>query len=48
MEAIFSKIKAKNAVIALAMASIFNEDIWKNSPILLSYLSRQSTFMECL
>jgi hypothetical protein len=39
MGAIFSKIEAKNAGIAVATASIFNEDIWKKSPILLSSLS---------
>jgi hypothetical protein len=39
MGAIFSKIKAKNAGIAVATASIFNEDIWKKSRILLSSLS---------
>jgi hypothetical protein len=48
MEATFSKIKAKNADVAVATASIFNEDIWGKSPILLSSLSCQSTFMECL
>jgi hypothetical protein len=45
MGAIFSKIKAKNAGIAEAKASIFNEDIWKKSPILLSSLSSQSTIV---
>jgi hypothetical protein len=39
MGAIFSKIKAKNAGIAGATASIFNAEIWKKSPILLSNLS---------
>jgi L-asparagine transporter-like permease len=43
MRAIFSKIKAKNAVIAVATASIFNAEIWKKSRISLSSLSRQST-----
>jgi hypothetical protein len=39
MGAIFSKIKAKNAGIAVAMTSIFNAEIWKKSRILLSSLS---------
>ena len=43
MRAIFSKIEAKNAGIAIATTSSFNEDIWKKSRISLSFLSRQST-----
>ncbi len=39
MAVIFSKIEAKNAGIAVATASIFNEDIWKKNHISLSSLS---------
>jgi len=40
MRVIFSKIEAKNAGIAIATTSIFNEDICKKSRISLSFLSR--------
>jgi hypothetical protein len=43
MSVIFSKIKAKNAGIAVATARIFNADIWKKNNISLSSLSGQST-----
>jgi hypothetical protein len=43
MVVIFSKIKAKNAVIAVATTSIFNADIWKKNSISSSCLSLQST-----
>jgi hypothetical protein len=43
MAVIFLKIKAKNADVAVATASIFNADIRKKNRILLSSLSSQST-----
>ncbi len=43
MVVIFSKIKAKNAVIAVATTSIFNAEIWKKNSISSSCLSLQST-----
>jgi hypothetical protein len=43
MVVVFSKIKAKNAVIAVATTSIFNADIWKKNSISSSCLSLQST-----
>jgi len=43
MVGIFSKIKAKNAGIAVATASIFNEEIWKKNNISSSFLSKRST-----
>jgi len=39
MVVIFSNIKAKNAGIAVATASIFNAEIWKKSRISLSFFS---------
>jgi len=39
MAVIFSKLKAKSTGIAVATASIFNEEIWKKNQISLSYLS---------
>jgi hypothetical protein len=39
MSVIFSKIKAKNAGIAVAMASIFNAEIGEKNNISLSSLS---------
>ena len=45
MAVIFSKIKAKNAGIAVATASIFNAEIWKKNNISLSSLSGQSTII---
>jgi hypothetical protein len=44
MAVIFLKIKAKNADVAVATASIFNADIRKKKNILLSSLSSQSTW----
>jgi predicted ABC-type ATPase len=43
MAVIFLKIKAKNAGVALATASIFNAEVWEKNNISLSSLSRQST-----
>ncbi len=43
MGTIFSKVEAKSAGIAIATPSIFNDEIWKKSPISLNSLSSQST-----
>ena len=43
MAVIFLKIKAKNAGVAVATASIFNAELWKKNNISLSSLSGQST-----
>lgn len=43
MAVVFSKIKAKNAGVAVATTSIFNADIRKKNHISLSSLSSQST-----
>ncbi len=39
MAVVFSKIKAKNAAISIAKASIFNADISKKNHISISFLS---------
>jgi hypothetical protein len=43
MAVIFAKIEAKNADVAVATASIFNDEIWKKNNISISSLFGQST-----